>query len=349
MSASNSFAHEEAIRRNRRLQQDLAAYQKMLPQNSRLVGGGGICRADGWDISYQQLNGEFDLDEVLAKNMVTSAQTSAPGATEGTWLAQYLLGDVTGDIDTTPRFKSELNNAVAGPGNILGNINALKQAGNALYQKSTIDALQAAARRIESGAAISIKINEYMTLYNANRSGRGRPRPRVRISGMPMRVITPALGQGMRAAASGANAAMKATDLLAARRLGNMAAASHWTSKAAFLNGKIGGGILTFAPSAALDIYSSVERDMAGDMRFNRNKFLIASAKSQSGNLLGMAGGALAAAGAGVFAIAIVGVTLTAAPLIIIGLIGGVGIQMIWGASGGADWAGSAAETALKP
>ena len=138
-------------------------------------------------------------------------------------------------------------------------------------------------------------------------------------------------------------------NLLLLKRLSTMAAVSYWAGKTVFVNGKIGGGILTFAPSAALDIYSSVERDMAGDMRFNRNKFLIASAKSQSGNLLGMAGGALAAAGAGVFAIAIVGVTLTAAPLIIIGLIGGVGIQMIWGASGGADWAGSAAEHALKP
>jgi hypothetical protein len=346
LSTPNSSAHEHAIQQNRRLQRDLAEYRKSLPTNSRLVGGVGICRSDGWDISYQQLSGEFDLDEFLGKSMIASAQASSPKATEARWMEQYLLGDVTGDIGTEIRLNSELNNAAAGPGNILGNLNAIKLAGNAAVQTGTTEALQAAARKIESGASRSIKINEYMTLYNANKSGKGRPRPRVRISGMPMRVISPALNQGMRAAASGANAAMKSADLLAARKMGNLASANHWTSKAAFFNGKIGGGILTFAPSAALDIYSSIERDMAGDLRFNRNKFLIASAKSQSGNLLGLVGGAgFIAFGTIIFG----GAALAGAPIILIALVGGVLVQATWGSTGGADWAGSAAEHALKP
>jgi hypothetical protein len=141
---------------------------------------------------------------------------------------------------------------------------------------------------------------------------------------------------------------MKDARLHHAKKLTRLAAGSHSTIKTAFLNGKIGGGVLTFAPSAALDVYNSIERDMSGDMRFNRQKFMIASAKSQSGNLLGMAGAALAIAGAGVFATAVVGVTLTGAPLIIIGLIGGVAVQTIWGGTGMADLAGSMAERALK-
>jgi hypothetical protein len=130
---------------------------------------------------------------------------------------------------------------------------------------------------------------------------------------------------------------MKDARLHHVKKLTRLAAGSHWTGKAAFLNGKIGGGVLTFAPSAALDVYNSIERDMSGDMRFNRQKFVIASAKSQSGNLLGLVGEAVA------------GVVVAAAPVILVTLIGGVAVQMIWGATGMADWAGSAAERALKP
>jgi hypothetical protein len=343
LSTLNIYAQDEASRLARQAQRDLMGYQNLLPTNTRSGGGAGMCRAEGWNISFQQLDGEFDLDEVLAKNVIASVQTSTPSAVPGSWLEQYLLGDVTGDTGSGARFVSEFNNAVAGPGNILGNINALKQAGNARIEKSTADALREAARRIETGAARSIKINEYMTLYNANKTGKGRPRPRIRISGMPMQVVTPALSQGMRAAASGVghSAAMRSTEILKAQRLGGLAASSHWTGKAAFLNGKIGGGVLTFAPSAALDVYNSIERDMSGDMRFNRQKFIIASAKSQSGNLLGMVGGA--------GAILIGGFFLAGAPLILVGLAGGIAVQFIWGATGMADQAGSAAERALKP
>lgn len=344
MSTLNSYAQEEASRQARQLKWDLTAYQKILPHNTHSYGGAGMCRADGWNISLQQLSGEFDLDEVLAKNVIASVQASSPNAAAGSWLEQYLFDDVSGATGSGTRFNSELNNAAAGPGNILGNLNAVKQAGNASIQKITSEALRAAARRIEAGAARSIKINEYMTLYNANKTGKGRPRPRIRISGLPMQIVTPALDQGMRTAASGVghNAAMRSTERLKAQRLGTLAASRHWTSHAAFLNGRVGGGVLTFAPSAALDIYNSIERDMSGNTRFNRQRFLIASAKSQSGNLLGMAGGTLAG-------VVVAGLGATAAPVILVTLIGGVAVQMIWGATGMADWAGSAAERALRP
>lgn len=139
----------------------------------------------------------------------------------------------------------------------------------------------------------------------------------------------------------GANAVLRSTDMLKVQRLAGLAANSHWTGQAAFLTGKMGGGVLTFAPSAALDVYHSLERDLAGDLRFNRQKFVMASAKSQSGNLLGLAGGSLVGAG---FAIA----GFTAAPVILMALLGGVLVQAVWGWSGGADWAGAAAERALK-
>lgn len=343
MSKLNAFAQNEKIRVTLQVERELVNYQNTFPWQASSTGGAGVCRADGWNIFFQQLDGDFDLDEGLARSVIASVQGSTRNAVSGSWMGQYLGGETSGQVGSIERFRSELDNAISGPGNIFGNTVALKQAANVHLKEMTADALRAAALQVESGAVQSVKINGYMTLYNANKSGKGRPRPRVRIRGLPMQVITPALSQGMRAAAMGmgASAVMRSTEMVKVQRLAGLAASSHWTGQAAFLNGKMGGGVLTFAPSAALDAYQSIERDMAGDLRFNRQKFMIASAKSQSGNLLGLAGGSLVGAG---FAIA----GLTATPVILIALFGGVLVQAVWGWSGGADWAGAAAERALK-
>lgn len=343
MSKLNAFAQDEKGRMALLVQRELIDYQRAFLVGAHSASSAGVCRADGWNIDLQQLDGDFDLDEALARRVIADAKVRSPSAVQASWMEQYLEGETPGDVGSKDRLMSELKNAVTGPGNILGNAGALRQAANARIEKATADALRLAVFQVESGAVLSVKVNEYMTLYNANQSGKGRPRPRIRIRGLPMQVITPALSQGMRTAAKGmgANAVLRSTDMLKVQRLAGLAAGSHWTGQAVFLNGKIGGGVLTFAPSAALDIYHSIERDMAGDPRFNRQKFLIASAKSQSGNLLGLAGGSLVGTG---FAIA----GLTAAPVILMALFGGMLVQAVWGWSGGADWAGGAAERALK-
>lgn len=193
-----------------------------------------------------------------------------------------------------------------------------------------------------------------MTLYNANKSGKGSPRPRLRIQGLPLQVITPALAPGARMAAQYGSTSARALTLGGkdTQHLGRFAASLHWSSAGALLNGKMGTGMLTFAPSAALDVYNSLEQDLRGDSRFNWQKFGVASAKSQSGNLLGLAGGVFLSAGVGVAAVAITGVALTGValtttPLIVIGLIGGVAIQVVWGTYGGSDWASTTAQRAL--
>jgi hypothetical protein len=325
----------------------------MLPTNYRHHGGGGMCRADGWDISNHQLDGDFDLDDVLAKDIVGSAllaggssvrsapfgsstsPTPAASQTQDAWLAQYLYGDPAGSTGSVDRLLTEGKNAAAGPGNILGNTNALKEAVNAALQTKSAGALQTAAEKIASGTASSIKINQHMTLYNANKSGKGRPRPRLRITGLPLQVITPALGEGARMAAQygSASARVLGTSALEAQRLGKFAAGQHWSSAGSFFNGKVGTGVLTFAPSAALDIYTSFEQDLRGDSRFNWHKFGVASAKSQSGNLLGL----------GATAIAAVFLGTATAPMILFGLGAGLMVQIIWGATGGSDWAAAEA------
>jgi hypothetical protein len=324
--------------------------------NYRHHGGGGICRADGWDVSLHQLEGDYDLDDVLAQQIVASAlgstvsgitpHTSAPSGastpTDTAWLQAYLTGDPAGTVGSVDRLLSEGKNAVGGPGNILDKANEVKKAINAAVDKRTSDALQAAVRAMKPGASSSIKINQYMTLYNANNTGKGRPRPRLRISGLPMQVITPALGEDARMAAQYGSASARAlgTSALEAQRLGKFAAGQHWSKAATYMNGGWGGAALTFVPSAALDAYKHVSRDVQGDVRFNLNGFLIDSAKSQSGNAAGWVAGLIAAPIAVAFG-------LTAAPVILVSLIAGVTAQIVWGATGMSDMASSEAERAL--
>ena len=187
-----------------------------------------------------------------------------------------------------------------------------------------------------------------MTLYNANKSGKGSPRPRLRIQGLPMQVITPALAPGARMAAQYGSTSARTLTLggKETQHLGKFAASQHWSSAGALLNGKMGTGVLTFAPSAALDVYNSFEQDLRGDSRFNWQKFGVASAKSQSANLLGLAAGTITVKVLGATAIGMT--TLAGAPLILIGLGLGITIQAIWGWRGGSDWAGSTTEQAFR-
>jgi hypothetical protein len=319
----------------------------------RHLGGGGMCRADGWDVSIRQLDGDYDLDDVLAQQIVASAlgstvsgitpDSSAPtGAStpaDTAWLKAYLYGDPAGTVGSVERFYTEGKNATGGPGNILGNTNEVKKAINAAVDKRTSDALQAAVRAMRPGAAnSSVKINQYMTLYNGNTTGKGRPRPRLRISGLPMQVITPALGDGARMAAQygSSSARVLGTSALEARRLGKFAAGQHWSKVASSMNGNWGGGVLAFAPSAALDVYKNVSRDLQGDLKFDGNQFLIDSAKSQSGNA------------AGFFTGLAIGVVFGAsAPVIIVGLVAGVAVQLAWGALGYGDLTADKAKQVL--
>jgi hypothetical protein len=95
--------------------------------------------------------------------------------------------------------------------------------------------------------------------------------------------------------------------------------------------------VLAFAPSAAIDVYKNVSRDLQGDLKFNSNQFWIDSAKSQSGNAAGW--------GVGLFFALAMG---TSAPVIITGLLLGVGVQLLWGALGYGDMAAAQVEKMQK-
>ncbi len=355
-----TFAQDRAEREAQRMLREVKAYQSILPLNESLQGGVRVCRADGWNLQSEFLDGEFDLDEPLARQLAMSAvaagkagNAQSPAAASGpvitqkqetsSWLQQYLFGDPAGEVRTAERAWSETKNTVAGPGNIVGNAVGVQQAVNAGLLNRTSDAVKAAARAIETGAASSVKINEYMTLYNANTQGRGPPWPRLRIRGMPVQVVMPALGEGAKVGARGIRGGMSVADsMIKAERMGKLAAGAHWSGAASFLHNWKGGLFLSVGPSAALDVYSSIEQDVAGNRTMNWRKFGVASAKSQSGNLLGWGAGALV----GVGAVAIIGV---GAPAVLIGLaVGGV-VQVLWGTTGGSNWAESTAQRMLMP
>lgn len=73
---------------------------------------------------------------------------------------------------------------------------------------------------------------------------------------------------------------------------------------------------------------------------------LITSARNQSGNALGLAA-SIAAVPAAVATAAGVGLTVAGAPLVLIGLVAGLAVQVIWNSAGGADFAEKQARAAL--
>jgi hypothetical protein len=177
-----------------------------------------------------------------------------------------------------------------------------------------------------------------MTLYNGNKTGKGRPRPKIRIQGLPAKTAIPALGPHARMSINGVTDAFKAAELLKRNKIAMLAGQHHWGRSLSFMNKA--GGVLTFAPSLALDIVRNIDVDVRpnqrfweADWHFNGHKFLTDSAKSQSGNLVGWGIGAGLAWGIAI------GVGLTATPVILVGLVGGFLAQVVWSWSGGADWA----------
>ena len=348
-----TFAQDHAERLAQQTLRDIREYQCCLPSIDYTYGRRGVCRADAWNVLNQFLDGDFEVDAILAQPIITSViatqpimhqtrSSRTPGAASNSadtsWLREYLLGDPKGAKRSEERFASELSNAALGPGNIANNANEAKKAVNAAVQGRTTTAVKAAARTMESAGAGKVVLNPYMDMYYSE----SEKKVRIRVKGLPTQVVMPALGKGAVSARTGIKASMAVADsMVRAQAVGTLAAGAHWSGAARYLNGKMGGGILTFGPSAALDVYNSFEPDLHGDSRFNGKKFLVASAKSQSGNLLGVAGTVVGGAVA-------VAVGVAGAPVILIGLGAGILVQAVWGWSGASDWTASKVESALK-
>lgn len=324
MPSMNTPVHEEANRQTLLLIQEINQYQRLMDRGRSLQGTPSIHRPssnlyiknlDDWVVSVETLDGDFDIDELLARELATRVVNNLLDAG---WLKDYLSrspGDNGG-------FREHLSSAAIGPGNILSTTNEVRKAAEAGLSSRSFEK---ASQKITTGKAQSVKINNHMTLYNANKSGKGPPRIRMRITGLPTKVVSPAVNPGdLRMYRNGAFSVRVGT-------VKSMTGVTAMTSKARFLNLKGVGGILTFAPSAAIDLHNNFN-----DGSFNGRQFVIDQAKHQSGNLVGWGVGAL-----------IIFVGGTAAPVLIVSLIAGVALQALWNYSGAADWLGRQAENII--
>jgi hypothetical protein len=235
-----------------------------------------------WHTSHETLNGDFALDEVLAQKLASNVVSTNP---EASWLRDYLDGKL---FDPSANFKENLGDVTVGRGNIWSNANGIWQAGNATIAQSKINN---ATAKITAGSVQSVKINSHMTLYNANTSGKGPPRLRVKVTGLKLNTFTKYFDEkkirwnpvkrGIKGVSVRASEVEKVLEL------------ESMSSKMRFFNSKLGGGVLTFAPTVAFDLYDSISRDTHGNFHYNAYKFSNNEIRNQPGNVVGMGAGAL--------------------------------------------------------
>ncbi|KVH06316.1 MULTISPECIES: hypothetical protein [Burkholderia] len=321
---SQSFAVCDALRRHRR------TLAENLPPHTSIR----THQRNGWLIGDDSFSGDFDLDPHLASELlhalVTSGQCSASD-----WVHDVADSGHTGDPGTLARLYEEGRNNLVGPGSIVGNLNTGLGAAHAAHALSLKRNIDAGAQTLLRRAAPSVKINHSVTLYDANTTGKGKPRPKLRIRNLPIQSVQPALGPHAKhnPRTQTTTAALKAADLK--QLTPRISPLRHL-----YAGSLIGSGVLTFAPSLALDMAASISRDTQGALRFDSRAFMLASARSQSGNLLGFG-----------FSTATSAILLwagaSALPVILFSFGVGFGIQVLWNASIGPDLAESQARRLL--
>ncbi|WP_207005620.1 hypothetical protein [Trinickia mobilis] len=323
----------------------LQRYRSTLPRNTTPYHGNEVCRGDGWTIGNERLSGDFDVDPVLARRWVGGVLDSPEFAVTKldpgfSWLHDYFYGSPSSAPGTLARLYEEGQSAVIGPGSALSNLNTGISAVHAAHAGSLETRIQAGAQKITSGTSKSVQINAYVTLYNGNTSGKGRARPRIRITNMPLQTVQPTLGAHFRYSVR----SQSVTEAVKEVKLKDLAPKISPLARVYFRGG-FSTGVLTFGPSAALDLIDSINRDTQGKLRFDAKRSAIASARSQSGNMLGFAASTTITTGVAVFASSAIAASGT---VIIAALIGGYAVQVVWGALGGSDYAESATRQALE-
>jgi len=331
---------------------------------SLLAARPGMCMADGLGVQQQTIDGDFDLDEPLVRRLLQVGTTGpvmraaparaprpAPPPAGPSALERYVSSPPpAGAPYSAQRLGEEVPGAVYGPSNVLANSTAaLSGAMRGAAERDLATRLREGIQAILSGTTNRVRLSPTMELYNTA-AARHPPRVRLRVRGLPITVVrlsVPALGgaQNQWRPNPSRNASTLPTGKMTAQQLRNAAvmAADHGQpSLLRWTQGRVGGGVLAFAPSAALDLYNATEVDL-GTREFNVNgrQFLVASARSQSGNAVGFGFGALAVTAA-------VGVGVVGAPLVIIGLGVGVFVQLVWNWSGADDASAGYMDQALR-
>lgn len=327
----------------------------------------GMCMANGWDVSIETIDGDFELDAPLLRRLFDPEATSGPSLRAAPPMAgglstpagpsalePYLFPPLaTAALGSSARYAEEVPGAVYGPGNLLSNVgSATAGALQGMGERAGARTLQQGVQAIMSRAAQRVVVAPGMALYNAAQPHQ-TPRVRLRVRGLPIaqvRAMVPGLGGPVtqwRVNGPGTGASLRVRGMTAQqlRQTAILAGQERLPAGVRWASGRVGGGILTFGPTAALDFYSAIETDLqTGSRSFNVQAFAVAEARNQSGNAVGFGAGMLVT---GVAVVVGGAATAASAPVVLLALGVGLIAQVVWNAAGGADWAEGTARSAL--
>lgn len=301
------------------------------------------CETTSIDAFSTYLNEDLQLDRPLALALARQHAASNPDQA-----VMILVASVPEEsLPKSDKFADAVFDTLFGGGNLPGNVAASTEAAlRAAWKRQAKNAFKSLTSNGGSGV---IRLGPHITIEprNIGKGGdlRKGARMMVRIKGLPMTVIhslpTPIISK---AGGQFAGIRVGARDLVRMEQAGNAIADARFKS-ISVLRGtasRVGGGVLAFGPSAAIDLYNSA-RIENGSVSVDWRGFGLRSARSQSGNLLGAAAGAVGAGAA-------VGLGFVAAvgwPVVLVGLGAGLVAQIAWGTFGGDDWAEEQAKRAL--
>ncbi|MDD5367122.1 MAG: hypothetical protein PHR30_17435 [Gallionellaceae bacterium] len=309
---------------------------------------GASAEIDFFEVPYSE---EFALDgPVLAALLSNLAQSDPDAALQLMVPAQALPGATVAQHQADQAFEpiwQSFQDSLVGGGNLPGNLHGNVEAAlRAAWRRQALQGFK--NLRGGSQQAIALGSNVFMTARRIGARGDIRPGAQIRVvvKNLPVSVVHQ-LPVPFGPSHGGRVGQLRAHPL----DMKKMAAAADAIADARikstrFLRGastRLGGGMLAFGPSAAIDFHASASFQN-GRLSFDRKEFLIRSAKSQSGNVVGVASGAAVAAGA-------VGLGLVSAvgwPIILIGLGAGIVAQTVWGSTGMDAAAEDMARKALK-
>ncbi|MFM9971954.1 MAG: hypothetical protein ACKVQK_26535, partial [Burkholderiales bacterium] len=159
-----------------------------LPQRSPLLPGSrytpGMCMRDDSNVSYDFLDGDFDLDEPVALAYLNGLLAAGGPAQTRTALPEWIRQWQTATSSTEPpgsldRTWGEFLGSTVGPGNILASAAGAVE-GTALIrnQLSTVADMERAAAQMNARAAAGVQVNPNVRLYDANAVARQKMRAR---------------------------------------------------------------------------------------------------------------------------------------------------------------------------
>lgn len=306
-------------------------YQSFTAEQPVLGPQGGYSSAPVTDTFVATLDQEFLLDGPVLRSLLPQLIEADPQA------AVALVAVVSKpppEIHTSPkaaddwlqRWLSAFRDSLVGGGNVVGNVTSAAEA--ALRRHWRLQAAKGFDDLISgvSQGQINLGKNISVTTKRIGIGGqvRGGAKIIVRVQGQPVKVVQH-LKLPWVSKSGGKFGVIKASPR-DVQRLGNMAvevADARVQANTILRNtGKFGGAALAFGPSAAIDFYNAFTGN-SGAAAVAKD-FAVRSARSQSGNVVGVVAGATA--------VALVGTV--GAPAVILALGAGIIAQAVWGGSG---------------